>query len=301
MNTNETIGWGRVDGQALEIWDTLPIFNNHKITLKDKVKLLFYPKKFLLYNYLKKNLKNKTSFKILDIGCGTGAAMIEMKKLFGNRLKIYGVDVIALQVDIARERLVKYEINGRVELVDSEILPFADESFDAVYTSDVLGHVKNVQIWLKEINRILKPDGVLSMFAESKLGKHAYIRNYLLKHGLNTDPHAEFHISLFSKQELRNLLQSAGFKIEKMYSVFWAKFLVHPDELYPALQNQSKFFILRKLNKLFYKIKMFTRPFSLAVCEFYGLIEMLTIGRWVESQGYVILSRKSVKSIKSKE
>ena len=44
---------------------------------------------------------------------------------------------------------------------DGEHLPFDSGSFDAIYTSDVLGHVQNVPAWLKELNRVLKPGGVL--------------------------------------------------------------------------------------------------------------------------------------------
>ncbi|PLX28740.1 hypothetical protein C0581_01080 [Candidatus Parcubacteria bacterium] len=164
-----------------------------------------------------------------------------------------------------------------------------------VYTSDVLGHVVDVPHWLSDLNRVLKPGGVLAMFSESKLGKHAWVRNYLLNRGLNTDPHAEFHISLFGKQELRTCIHDAGFDIKKMYSTFWVKFLAHPDELYDALQNQKKFPVLRFLNKLFFWMKKKTHPFSTAFWELYGLIEMVTIGRWIESQGYVILGVKSSK------
>jgi len=85
-------------------------------------------------------------------------------------------------------------------------------------TFDVLGHVKNVDGWLAELSRVLKPGGALAMFSESKLGKHAYIRNYLMRRGINTDPHAEFHISLYSKEELQEKLRIAGFAVKRMFS-----------------------------------------------------------------------------------
>lgn len=251
--------------------------------------LLFYPKKFALYRFIKKNLK--AEMKILDVGCGTGGALIEMKNLFPDA-EVAGIDVVQLQVDIARQRLRQYGVEARADCFDALRMPVEDNSVDVIYTSDVLGHVPNVPAWLAELNRVLKPGGVLAMFSESKLGKHAYIRNYLLRRGLNVDPHAQFHISLFSKQELKDLLNAAGFEIEKMYTTLWAKFLVHPDELYPAFQSTTKFPILKFLNKILYWLKMKTRPVSLAAAEFYSLIEMYTLGRWVESQGYIILGKK---------
>ena len=183
---------------------------------------------------------------------------------------------------------------AEVKWYDGQTLPFEDSYFDAVYSSDVLGHVVDVRSWLAELNRVLKPGGSFAMFAESKLGRHAYIRNYLLKRGLNVHPHAEFHISLYSKNILREYVEAAGFEIKKMYSAFWASFLVHPDEFYGRLNasDQHKFFILKMINKFLTFIKKKTHPISTAGCELYGLIEMYLIGRWVEGQSYVILGKK---------
>jgi hypothetical protein len=130
------------------------------------------------------------------------------------------------------------------------------------------------------------------MFSESALGRHAYIRNYLFRRGVNVDPHAAYHISLLSKKELRGVVERAGFRVHRMYSAIWAKFLWHPDELYPVLQQQRKFFILRFFNSILFKIKKKFHPYSTAAAELYSLIEMWTIGRFVESQGYVILGKK---------
>jgi len=146
--------------------------------------------------------------------------------------------------------------------------------------------------WLEELQRVLVPGGRLAMFSESKLGKHAYIRNYLYKRGCNTDPHAEFHISLYSKTELKKMLDQSGFAIKKMYTAFWLSFLVHPDEFYGALHKQKGFFFLRNINKVLYWIKKKTHPISTALAEFYGLVEMLFLGRFLEVQGYIVLAKK---------
>lgn len=302
MQTKQTLGWGKVLENGSEIWDAEPVFIGEKIEFKDWLKLLFYPKKWFLYRYIKRHIfeelkwkHSSESVRVLDVGCGTGADVIDFKKMFGRQVEIWGVDVVRLQIDLAKEKIRKNGVWAEVQWYDGEVLPFENQSFDAVYTSDVLGHVRDVSKWLKELNRVLKENGVLAVFAESKLGKHAWIRNYLLKRGLNTDPHAFFHISLYSKDKLKELIQSAGFKVEKMYSAFWASFLVHPDEFYSQLQHQPRFLILRLLNKLLYKIKRGLHPYSTALGELYGLLEMYLVGKWLEVQGYVILARKKVK------
>lgn len=365
MNNN-TLGWGKIQGEGSEIWDTDPVFKNDKVELKDWLKLLFYPKKWFLYRYVyhsfrrasreaRRNLSKRKNdgvqlfnvnqdkfflkdsststhpagsldvrneFSILDVGCGTGATLIDFKRMFGRKVKVVGVDVVHLQVDLAKEKIKKNGVWVEVSHFDGVNLSFSDESFDAVYTSDVLGHVEHVEAWLSELNRVLKPGGVLAMFSESKLGKHAYIRNYLMKRGLNIDPHAEFHISLYSKTMLRELIERAGFEIKSMRTAFWASFLVHPDEFYNKLQQcyperseeslgfQDKerdsslpprftqspfrmtFVFLKLINKILYWIKKKMHPYSTALCELYGLAEMYLVGKYIEAQGYIILAKK---------
>lgn len=221
--------------------------------------------------------------------------MIEMTVLFGPHVDVVGTDVIQLQIDIARQRLKEYAVDARAVLYDGTRLPFDDHYFDAVYTSDVLGHVPDVPYWLRELSRVLKPGGTLAMFSESKLGRHAYIRNYLMRRGVNTDPHAEFHISLYSKADLRELLENAGFEIHAMYTTVWAKFFVHPDEFRINPEQSEGSFgvtVLRIISKLLCQLKKLTHPFSTALCELYCLVEMLLVGKKVESQGYIILGNK---------
>ncbi|NCO05210.1 MAG: class I SAM-dependent methyltransferase [Candidatus Magasanikbacteria bacterium] len=296
----QLLGWGTSASHGAEIWDAKPLFVGDMITWKDRLMLLFYPKKFFLYRFIGKAKRQKGKevnllkepFRILDVGCGTGAAMVDMKKLYGRTCDVFGVDVIRMQIDIARNKMKSYGVWPHIKWYDGVHLPFGNKRFDAIYCSDVLGHVEDVPAWLKELSSVLRPGGVVAMFSESKLGKHAYIRNYFMKRGLNTDPHAEYHISLYSKSELTALFKKAGLDIVTMRSSYWAKFFVHPDELYEALQGQKKFIFWKILNRLLYSLKKKTAPYSLALAELYGLFDMMTLGRWVESQGYVILAKK---------
>lgn len=292
----KTMGWGITNAEGAEIWDAEPLFRGAHFGFKNRLLLLFYPKKWFLYRYIHKNKQkfqsDRREYRILDVGCGTGATMVDLKKMFGNQISVMGVDVVQLQIDLAKQKFQKYQIEASVSWYDGVHLPFESVSMDAIHTSDVLGHVQNVPAWLEEMNRVIKPGGTLAMFSESKVGKHAFIRKYLLKKGLNVDPHAPYHISLYSKKELKKLLEEAGFEVEKMYGSFWAAFFVHPDEMFPAFQSQSNFPVLKKINEWLYRFKKKTHPFSTAAGELYGFVEMLLLGPWLETQGYIILAKK---------
>jgi ubiquinone/menaquinone biosynthesis C-methylase UbiE len=297
MNDHTSLGWGIVDAQGAEIWDAHPVFHADHVTWKDKLRLLFYPKRFVLYRHIARVVRSKKrrsgeKFRILDVGCGTGATLVDLKKMFGKDVEVVGIDVVKIQVQLAKQKIKKHGVWASVHWFDGLHMAFEDASFDAVYTSDVLGHVSDVEAWLAEIHRILAPDGLLAMFAESKLGKHAYIRNYFLRRGCNTDPHAQFHISLYAKQELLNVIESTGFHVVRMMSTVWAKFFVHPDEMYEPLKQSGRFPVLHRINAALCWIKKKTHPYSSAICELYSLGEMFMIGRWIESQGYVIVAKK---------
>ncbi|MBT3419243.1 MAG: class I SAM-dependent methyltransferase [Candidatus Magasanikbacteria bacterium] len=298
-----TLGWGVHSEGGAEIWDTNPLFPHATIKFTELLKLVFYPKKCVLYWFIYRAFKKKNRgvskrvrlqepFRILDVGCGTGATIVDLKKLFGRGVEVHGLDVVRLQLDIAKKKIKQYGVWPQVKWYDGVNMPYQKEYFDVVYASDVLGHVEDVSSWLAEIHRVLIPGGLSLMFSESKLGKHAFIRRYLFNRDCNIDPHKEFHISLYSKKKLKQLFSHAGFTITHMYSIFWAKFFAHPDEFQDAFSKEKRFFVLRIVSKVLLFIKKKLHPFSTAVVELYGLIEMLTIGRWIESQGYIIRAKK---------
>jgi SAM-dependent methyltransferase len=85
---------------------------------------------------------------ILDFGCGDGERVCEFRKLGYNA---FGVDIkLAEQSEFLR--LIESTGNYRI--------PFADQTFDFVYSNQVFEHVRNHQTALSEIWRVLKPGGI---------------------------------------------------------------------------------------------------------------------------------------------
>jgi 2-polyprenyl-3-methyl-5-hydroxy-6-metoxy-1,4-benzoquinol methylase len=94
--------------------------------------------------------------KLLDVGCGDGAMAFELAR--------QGATVTALDADptmIAAARLRAGNEATRVQLVegDAESLPFDDATFDVVVAVTVLGFVQDAEHAVKEIARVLKPEG----------------------------------------------------------------------------------------------------------------------------------------------
>jgi SAM-dependent methyltransferase len=92
---------------------------------------------------------------VLDAGCGTGG-FIRAVQAAQPGWTVTGVDQSPLAVALARERT-------GAKIVEHSImaLPFADGSFDAVSTGDVLYHLEDTAGALRELVRCLKPGGVM--------------------------------------------------------------------------------------------------------------------------------------------
>jgi ubiquinone/menaquinone biosynthesis C-methylase UbiE len=96
--------------------------------------------------------------KFLDVGCGSGYAMKLAKEDLG--MEAYGIDPNPGAHGVGRNDTL-YMDGLQIQQGFSEDIPFPDGSFDVVYSSHVLEHVKDTDKTLQEISRVLKPDGVI--------------------------------------------------------------------------------------------------------------------------------------------
>lgn len=297
MATNSTLGWGRAIEGGIELWDANPTFFS-RVTILDRLKLFFYPKKWFLYRAIEKDLRRTAKargdqpYRILDMGCGTGAALIDLFFLFGDKVELYGADVIQMQIDLAKEKLRTFQTDASIVWYDGITLPFPDGFFDAVYSSDVLGHVPDVPPWIKEVSRVIGHNGLLAMFSESALGRDAVVRKYLKRKGVIVDPHAEFHISLYSKKELYDLVENGGLEVSQMLAGPSPWFFLYANEAVDPLTEASQVPLLRAVNRRLARIKQKCHPYSTAFVELFATFEMMTLGRFLETQGYIIIARK---------
>lgn len=97
--------------------------------------------------------------KILEVGCGFGAFTIFCRALYD--YQTYAVEPDPRARNCARELAELAGVECPIEDSSGESLPFPDESFDFVYSSNVLEHVQDPSRVLAESIRVLKPGGYL--------------------------------------------------------------------------------------------------------------------------------------------
>jgi len=105
---------------------------------------------------LKRNNIDLTHKVILDAGCGSGYSTELIAKEFKPK-ELVAFDVMAEQIELARQR----RLPANVFVGDATHIELPSGKYDAVFVFDILHHIPNWRMALKEISRVTKSAGVL--------------------------------------------------------------------------------------------------------------------------------------------
>lgn len=111
--------------------------------------------------------------RVLDFGCGAGQLVAAGRRL---GLDIVGADAFYAGSN-ARQQAQNAGLLGQfIFEVRQERLPFPDEHFDIITNNQVMEHVEDLDGTLRELHRVLKPDGVmLSIFPSKDVFREGHI------------------------------------------------------------------------------------------------------------------------------
>jgi SAM-dependent methyltransferase len=94
--------------------------------------------------------------RVLEVGCGLGT---DLRQFAVAGARVVGVELSARSAQLARQHFAIFETPGAIVNGDAEHLPFADASFDVVYSFGVLHHTPNTLEAIGECYRVLRPGG----------------------------------------------------------------------------------------------------------------------------------------------
>jgi 2-polyprenyl-3-methyl-5-hydroxy-6-metoxy-1,4-benzoquinol methylase len=165
---------------------------------------------------------------LLDVGCGNGNFLVLMQKLGWN---VSGVEPDVNAAMIARERLGVIVNIGTLEKAD-----LLDDSFDAITAHHVIEHIHDPIRFLREVWRVLKPDGKLVVTTPNieSLGHRLFRKSWL---GLDVPR----HLYIFSPGMLKICAEQIGYRVETLrttarsaWEIWYASRLIRRDGSIPG-------------------------------------------------------------------
>jgi demethylmenaquinone methyltransferase/2-methoxy-6-polyprenyl-1,4-benzoquinol methylase len=115
-----------------------------------------------------KQLRSIPVKKIIDIATGTGDFAIAALKL--NPEEVIGLDISAGMLAVGEQKMIKNKVDSiiKMQLGDSENIPYVSNYFDALTVGFGVRNFENLELGLTEMLRVLKPGGKAVILEFSK-------------------------------------------------------------------------------------------------------------------------------------
>lgn len=118
----------------------------------------------------------KDGISILEIGSGTGELISYISHKYPNT-NTFGIDFSEESVRKSTEVAQKFKIKTVFSRADIKKMNFPDQKFDIVFGDQVIGHVDDVDLAMKEIYRITKDGGIIALTISNKLRPDGWFLN----------------------------------------------------------------------------------------------------------------------------
>jgi ubiquinone/menaquinone biosynthesis C-methylase UbiE len=184
-------------------------------------------------------LKEAASPSLLEVGCGMGTDSLVLAQ---NGFNVTGVDITLAHLDLAKKLFNLYQSDGTFLEDNAEQLSFPDNSFGCVYSYGVLHHTPNTAKSIKEIYRVLRPNGraVIMLYHKRSLNNFAH---WVTGKGFeNAKGGIDAPVTTrYKKDEVHNMcsdFSSCDIKIEYLFGAGWGKiYNIVPKHAYTILSK----------------------------------------------------------------
>jgi ubiquinone/menaquinone biosynthesis C-methylase UbiE len=208
--------------------------------------------------------------KVLEIGIGQGSDLLQFARAGA---VCHGVDITDNHIRLTTKN---FELNGipvDIRKSDATRLPFADETFDCVYSFGVIHHIPEADRVLAEVRRVLKPGGTLmialyykwsAFHLFSKIFAHGIMRGWLITKGYNgvlatieegaDGRKIKPYVRLYSKRDMAQLVSSftvSDLSVHQLHANHFSKFFrwMVPAFLVRKLDHHLGWYVACKAQK----------------------------------------------------
>lgn len=143
--------------------------------------------------------------KVLDIGCGNGFSLFFIEKLGG---EAYGIEEDKNVISISQA------LNLNIEIGNIYTSKHSDKTFDYIIGSQIIEHIPDPKMFLREIINKLKDDGkiILSFPNANSLARKIFKKNWI-------HWHVPYHLNHFSLKNIKILVHTENLKIDKIKTI----------------------------------------------------------------------------------
>lgn len=145
---------------------------------------------------------------LLDVACGGGYFLRELHRFYGDSVRFNGIDLSNEALKIATREFPKADY----EISVAENMPFEPQSFDVVTCLGSLEHFLNIGQALKEVLRVLKPQGVFMAMVPNIMWYQDILAVLFTKSRKNRNQTHELFASL---GEWKEMFEQNGFKVAR--------------------------------------------------------------------------------------
>ena len=199
---------------ATEWWDP---YGKFKPLHKFNPIRLDYIKKSIIKKLKKVNTNNSLKkIKILDIGCGGGLLCEPLSKLGA---QVVGIDASEKNIKIAKIHAKKNNIRINYYCASPENF-ISKEKFDVVLNMEIIEHVQNVNLFLKESSKFLKKNGIMFIATLNKTLKSYLFAILGAEYLLRWLPIGTHDWNMFVKPEdLEEMCKKNSLVLDEIYGV----------------------------------------------------------------------------------
>jgi ubiquinone/menaquinone biosynthesis C-methylase UbiE len=179
----------------------------------------------ILLKFFKKYIKQG---KVLDSGCGDGTFLDILNNNYSNKLDYEGTDISKSAINLTK----KFDFVNKTYITDLEkINTFPKKKYDAVISSEVLEHINDWKLALKNLTSVVESKGYV--FITVPHGMKYWARN---------DEFAK-HFRRFEKGQIESVLKKLKFEIKESlcwgFPIYWLYYTLILNNTNPK-DNMSK-------------------------------------------------------------
>ncbi len=103
---------------------------------------------------------------VLDFGCGPGSYTIPAARMVGEKGRVYALDIHPLAVRAVEKKAKKKRLTNITTILSDRDTGLQGENIDVILLYDTIHQIKDKRALLKELHRVTKSNGLLSILVE---------------------------------------------------------------------------------------------------------------------------------------